>query len=76
MDKPVMDSTIEVKELKDIKLGEYFVFIDKNGKPRQTVWVRDNYDRSTKKYEVFKFYDICDSKLVSGTRKVTQSFIF
>lgn len=76
MDKIILDKDIEVVTLKSLKPGEYFVFIDRNGNPRHTVYVKDGYDRLTKKYEVFKFYDINDSKLVSGDRRVTQSFIF
>lgn len=76
MDKIILDKDIEVVTLKSLKPGEYFVFIDRNGNPRHTVYVRDVYDRSAKKFEVFKFYDINDSKLVSGDRLVTQSFIF
>lgn len=76
MDKIILDKDIEVVTLKSLKPGEYFVFIDRNGNPRHTVYVKDGYDRSAKKFEVFKFYDINDSKLVSGDRLVTQSFIF
>lgn len=76
MDKIIFDKVLEIVPLKTLKPGEYFVFVDKNGQPRHTVWVKDDYDRSTKKYVVFKFNDINADKQVKGDRDVTQSFIF
>ena len=51
--------------LKDMKKGDLFTL-----KPDGPVWIRDEYDRSTKKYCVYKWDDVNHWSLKRGTLKV------
>lgn len=68
--------------LKDVRKGEYFTLTDKvkcneDGEVlSKYVYVRSDYDREEKKYEVYKFDDICDYRYMKGTRIVWVDFIF
>ena len=57
--------------LKDIKRGEYFK-LKENGK----VYVRDEYDRSTKKYLYYDFDDVNNWHEAKGSRTVIVDFTF
>lgn len=59
--------------LKQVKKGEVFKF-----RPSETakVYVRDAYDRESKKYEVYKFDDVCNYRFMKGTRIVYVGFVF
>jgi hypothetical protein len=68
--------------LKDVRKGEYFtltnnVKYNEDGEVlSKYVYVRSDYDRESKKYEVYKFDDINDYRFVKGTRIVWVDFIF
>ena len=62
-----METTI----LKNVKRGDFFR-LHENGK----VYVRDEYDRSFKKYSYYDFDDINNWHLAKGTRKVIINFEF
>ena len=68
--------------LKNVKKGDYFTLTDKvkfneDGEVlSKYVYVRSDYDREEKKYEVYKFGDICDYRYMKGTRIVWIDFIF
>lgn len=68
--------------LKDVRKGEYFTLTDKvkynedDEVLSRYVYVRSDYDRETKKYEVYKFDDINDYRYMKGTRIVWVDFIF
>ena len=51
--------------LKEVKLGDLFRL-----KPDGPIWIRDEYDRSTKKYGVHKWDDVNHWSLKKGTVKV------
>ena len=74
--RPVVDSVIEIKLLKQIKKNDCFLRIKHNGQPTRIVYVRGDYDRSIGKYIAYRWDDINSSILLDGTSKVTQSFIF
>ena len=57
--------------LSKVKKGEPIRF-----KPNGPVWVREEYDRSSKKYVVSKFDDICHTSLKAGATEVLVGFIF
>jgi hypothetical protein len=40
------------------------------------VYVRGDYEKSSKKYEVFKFNDVCDCRFLKGDRIVFIDFYF
>ena len=68
--------------LKDVRNGEYFAITDKvkcneDGEVlSKYVYVRSDYDREIKKYEVYKFDDVNDYRYMNGTRIVWVDFIF
>lgn len=51
--------------IKDLKIGDYFKL-----KPNGRVYVRDSYNRSTKKYEYYDFDDVNYSHECKGTMQV------
>jgi hypothetical protein len=68
--------------LKQVKMGEYFtltnnVKYNEDGEVlSKYVYVRDAYDRESKKYEVYKFDDVNDCRFMKGTRIVWIDFVF
>ena len=68
--------------LKQVKKGEFFTLTDKvkydeDGEVlSRYVYVRDAYDREDKKYEVYKFDDVCNYRYMKGTRIVWIDFCF
>lgn len=59
--------------LKQVKKGEVFKF-----RPSETakVYVRDDYDRETKKYEYYNFFNIGEWNMRKGTCIVYVDFEF
>lgn len=51
--------------IKDLKVGDYFKL-----KPNGRVYVRDSYNRSTKKYEYYDFHDVNCLHECKGTKEV------
>ena len=67
---------MEITTLKEIKKGEYFKLVNSKGVAGATVYVKDDYDRSERKYMVTRFDDISSSRLLKGSQRVTTDFIF
>lgn len=63
-------------KIKDLKRGNYFTFKDVDFPDDSQVWVRDEYDRESRKYLVYCFADVNKSRLVSGDKNVYTNFIF
>ena len=59
--------------LKDVKKGEFFRISASDTAP---VWIRDEYNRSTHKYECYKFDDMNHLGEFNGTRMVIVDFEF
>lgn len=57
--------------IKDLKVGDYFTL-----KPNGRVYVRDTYNRSTKKYEYYDFDDANRWHECKGNKKVLTDFEF
>ena len=64
------------KKLKDLKLGTWFIKNPIEYPQACSVWIRGEYDRSTKKYLCTKWGDINFSALISGNTLVYDDFIF
>lgn len=70
------------KLLKQVKKGEFFtltnnVKYNEDGEVlSKYVYVRDDYDRESKKYEVYRFNDVNDYRFMKGTRIVYIDFVF
>ena len=64
--------------VKDIKLGEYFCLKSQGEKEvaESKVWVRGEYDKSSKRYEIYRFDDINNTRFVKGNTPAFLDFIF
>lgn len=58
---------MEATTIKQVKKGDYFRFKDDENAP---IWVRSDYNRSTKKYECYKYEDVNHFLECKGERKV------
>lgn len=59
--------------LKDVKKGDYFRLTNSETAP---VWVKSDYDRFTKTYEIYKFDDVCHCAYRKGSTYVYIDFEF
>lgn len=63
-------------KLKDLKRGEYFT-LKPIAEPKESqVYIKDEYDRSEKKYLCGKFSDISASRLLKPDTVVYTDFTF
>lgn len=62
-----------ISELKELKKGDFFKLKDSD---TATVYVKGEYDRSTKIYSCFKFEDVNDERFFKGSKKVFVGFTF
>ena len=62
-----------MRTIKELKEGDFFRLSSSGTAP---VWVRGEYNRSTKKYECYKFDDVNHWSEFTSTRKVTTDFEF
>lgn len=68
--------------LKQVKKGEFFTLTNKvkfneDGEVlSKYVYIRSDYDREIKKYEVYKNDDVNDYRFMKGTRIVWIDFMF
>lgn len=65
-------------KLKDLKHGEFFTRKSMNGKEAKAsqVYIKEDYDRSTKKYWCQKWDDISRGIDLKGDTEVYQDFTF
>ncbi len=54
------------QKIKDVKKGEIIFLLNKKGEAQKKAWVRDEYNRSLKKYELHNYWDVNDFKDVKG----------
>lgn len=62
--------------LKQLKKGEWFTLTPDAEPDEKKVYVKDDYDRSTKRYAVYKWTDICAYRYLKPTTKVYTDFTF
>ena len=60
-------------ELRKVKQGEFFRLTESETAP---VWIRDDYNRSSKKYEAYKYDNVNYWSEFRGTRLVYVDFTF
>lgn len=65
-----------MKQIKDLKKGEYFTLKDVECPEENIVWVRGDYERSSKKYSCYKFSDISRERFFKGDKEVYTDFTF
>lgn len=64
-------------KIKDVPAGTYFTYRDYGEYPdERRVYVRDTYDRSIKKYLVYKFDDVNHYAALKGDCVVFVGFTF
>lgn len=65
-------------QIKNIKVGEFFTLKDygEQDVPECAVWVRGEYDKSSKTYSCCKFNDACHEHFFKGTKEVFAEFYF
>ena len=63
-------------KLKELKQGEYFILKPTSEPKESQVYIRGEYDRSSKKYICGKFVDISYSRLLKGDTEVYTDFTF
>lgn len=63
-------------QLKDLKKGEWFTLKPIEEPKGSQVFIKDDYDRSEKKYMCGRFDDISYSCYLKGTTTVYTDFIF
>lgn len=63
-------------KLKDLKKGDYFTIKPISNPKESQVYIRDDYDRSEKKYYCIKFSDINSCRMLNGNIEVYTDFIF
>lgn len=65
-----------IMKLKELKKGDFFTKFDiSDPKPRQ-IWVKGDYDRSSNRYECYKWEDVNYTQLIPGHREVFCGFTF
>ena len=67
---------MEQKLLKDLKKGEFFTKKLIEEPKENQVFIRGEYDRGERKYEISRFSDFCDTAYLKGTAKVYVGFTF
>ena len=63
-------------KLKNLKKGTYFVKKLIEYPTESQVWVKGEYNRSLKKYECYRFSDVCDTCYISGDKEVFTDMTF
>lgn len=62
--------------IKELRKGEYFTRKDIKEPRDNQVWVREEYDRSTRKYYAINFADCSRSILLKADTQVFTGFTF
>lgn len=60
--------------IKDLKQGELVRL--RNGSPQDRVWVRNHYDRASKRYSLTAYDDINRERFVKGGTQAWHGFTF
>lgn len=62
--------------LKELKKGEFFTKKSIEYPKESQVWIKSDYDRTTKKYQIYRFSDVNDVQEMSGNKTIFIDFIF
>lgn len=63
-------------KLSELKKGEYFTKKPIEYPSENQVFIRGEYDRSSKKYSCLRFSDVNDEQFIKGDKEVFTDFIF
>ena len=66
------------KQIKDLKVGEFFTVMDWGEKEVQerAVWVRGEYDRGSRTYACYRYTDVNHEHFFRGKKEVFTEFFF
>lgn len=69
---------MEQKQIKELKRGDFFTLKDygEETTPSARVYVRGDYDRSERKFEIYKFDDVNAARFIRGDKPVFVGFTF
>lgn len=62
--------------IKDLHKGDFFTLKDIEHPTEKQVYIRGDYDRSTRKYECTRFDDASSTRLFKGDKVIFTSLIF
>lgn len=62
--------------LKELKKGDFFTLKNISYPKESQVYIKGDYDRSTKTYECMAFNDICKFKYITGKKEIFTNFTF
>lgn len=62
--------------IKELKKGEFFTKKAIEYPTENQVFIRGNYDRTSKKYEIVRFSDCNDIQYIKGNKEIFTDFIF
>lgn len=62
-----------MEAIKNLKKGEYFRLKDSD---TATVYIRGEYERSSKKYSCYRYDDVAAERFFSGNKQVYVDFEF
>lgn len=63
-------------KLKDLKKGDYFTKKSIENPSESQVWVRGDYDKSTKTYDCHNWADVNRFCSIKGDKEVFVEFVF
>lgn len=66
---------MNAQKISDLKPGDYFRLITKTG-IANPVYVRGDYDRSSKRFSIYKFENVNAERFVKGSALVTTDIDF
>ena len=63
-------------KIKELKKGDFFTKKSIEYPKENQVFIRGDYDRSLKKFEIIRFSDCNDVQFISGEKEIFVDFIF
>lgn len=63
-------------KLKELKKGDFFTLKNIEYPKENQVYIKGDYDRSTKTYECTAFNDICKFRYIKGEKEIFVDFTF
>lgn len=63
-------------KLRELKKGEFFTKKPIEEPKENQIWIKDSYDRSTKKWLCYSWADVNRECLIDGNKEVFTEFVF
>lgn len=67
---------MEKQTLKQLKKGDFFRIVTKNGKIGKATYRKGDYDRASKTFSCIDYEDICHEKFLKPTQQITTEFVY